>query len=163
MNVLKLTLIVFSLHCGFAEAETLQGKVIGISDGDTATVLDSGNTQWKIRLMGIDAPEKKQPFGNKSKESLSSLIYGKQVSVEYYKQDRYGRTVGKILVDGQDANLEQIKAGLAWHYKKYETEQSSTDRDIYSQAEDEARGSKSGLWTDANPVPPWDWRKLRRK
>ena len=94
-------------------ADTLQGRVVGIADGDTATVLDAMNKQWKIRLMGIDAPEKKQAFGNKSKESLADLVFNKQVTVEYSKKDRYGRTVGKIMVDGIDANLEQIKAVMA--------------------------------------------------
>lgn len=163
MNIFRFLLFAVSLHCGFAWADNLQGKVVGISDGDTVTVLDASNMQWKIRLMGIDAPEKKQPFGTKSKEALSSLIYGKQVSVEYYKRDRYGRTIGKIVVDGIDANLEQVKAGLAWHYKKYANEQSSIDRELYSRTEDEARISRRGLWIDSNPAPPWEWRKTQRK
>ena len=103
-------------------ADTLNGHVVGVSDGDTVTVLDATNTQWKIRLLGIDAPEKKQPFGNKSKENLSDLVFNKQVQVEYSKKDKYGRTVGKITVNGVDANLEQVKAGMAWHYKKYQGE-----------------------------------------
>lgn len=144
-------------------ADTLQGRVVGVSDGDTVTVLDSTNTQFKIRLMGIDAPEKKQAFGNKSKESLSNLVFNKQVTVEYRKKDKYGRTVGKIIVDGIDANLEQIKAGLAWHYKKYRLEQSMDDRTIYAQAEDQARLEKRGLWVDVEPTPPWDWRKKQKK
>jgi len=105
-------------------ADILNGRVVGLSDGDTVTVLDASNTQFKIRLMGIDAPEKKQAFGNRSKESLSALIFNKQVSVEYNKKDKYGRIVGKIFVDGADANLEQVKAGMAWHYKQYQKEQS---------------------------------------
>jgi endonuclease YncB( thermonuclease family) len=141
-------------------ADTLYGRVVGIADGDTVTVLDSSNTQFKIRLMGIDAPEKKQDFGNKSKESLSSLIVNRQVSVDYSKKDRYGRTVGKILVDGIDANLEQVKAGMAWHYKKYQKEQLVEDRILYAQAEDYARKNKLGLWIDKEPVPPWEYRKL---
>ena len=88
------------------QAATLSGRVVGVADGDTITILDSSNTQYKIRLAGIDAPEKKQPFGNVSKKSLSDMVYGKQISVDYNKQDRYGRTVGKVIVDGVDANLE---------------------------------------------------------
>lgn len=141
-------------------ADILQGRVVGIADGDTVTVLDASSTQWKIRLMGIDAPEKKQSFGNKSKEHLSDLVFNKQVTVEYNKKDKYGRTVGKILVDGVDANLEQIKAGMAWHYKKYQNEQAPDDRSLYAQAEEKARAGKLGLWIDSEPTPPWDYRKL---
>jgi endonuclease YncB( thermonuclease family) len=96
-----------------AGAATLTGKVVGVSDGDTITVLDAAKTQHKIRLAGIDPPEKAQPFGQKSKEHLSDSVFGKQVQVEYTKTDKYGRTVGKVLVNGMDANLEQIKAGFA--------------------------------------------------
>ena len=144
-------------------ADTLQGRVVGIADGDTVTVLDSSNIQFKIRLMGIDAPEKKQAFGNKSKESLSALVFNKQVTVEYNKKDKYGRTVGKILVDGVDANLEQIKAGMAWHYKKYQNEQAPDDRSLYVQAEEKARAGKLGLWIDTEPTPPWDFRKMEKR
>lgn len=140
-------------------ADTLPGRVVGVADGDTVTVLDTTNTQWKIRLMGIDAPEKKQAFGTKSKEALSALLFNKQVAVEFNKRDKYGRTVGKILVDGVDANLEQVKSGMAWHYKQYEREQSATDRTVYAQAEEQARSEHRGLWIDPDPTPPWDWRK----
>lgn len=146
-----------------SDADILLGRVIGVSDGDTVTVLDSRNTQWKIRLMGIDAPEKKQAFGSRSKGSLSALVFNKQVTIEYNKKDKYGRTVGKILVDGVDANLEQIKAGMAWHYKKYEKEQSVDDRSIYAKAEDQARTERRGLWIDAEPTAPWDWRKQQKR
>jgi len=92
-------------------ADTLQGRVVGIADGDTVTVLDAGQAQHKIRLMGIDAPEKKQAFGQRSKQHLSDLVFQKQVVVEYSKKDRYGRTLGKILIDGVDA---QPCAGEGW-------------------------------------------------
>lgn len=144
-------------------ADILFGRVVGVSDGDTVTVLDDSNTQWKIRLMGIDAPEKKQAFGNKSKESLSDLVFNRQVEVEYSKKDRYGRTVGKIMVDGIDANLEQIKVGLAWHYKQYQNEQSVQDQAAYAQAEEQARAETRGLWGDAEPTPPWDLRKQQKE
>jgi endonuclease YncB( thermonuclease family) len=143
-------------------AETLQGRVVGIADGDTVTVLDSANTQYKIRLMGIDAPEKKQAYGNRSKVALSDLMFNKQVSVEYTKQDKYGRTLGKITVDGIDANLEQVKTGMAWHYKKYQNEQSVDDRLIYAQAEEQARSARLGLWQDTEPTAPWVWRKQQK-
>jgi endonuclease YncB( thermonuclease family) len=143
---------------GLVLAGTLQGKVVGISDGDTVTVLDSAKVQHRIRLGGIDAPEKAQPFGQKSKENLSRLVSGKLVVVETGKIDRYGRAIGKISIDGVDANLEQIKAGMAWHYKQYSNEQSATDRLAYARAEVRARQVKVGLWKDTTPMSPWDWR-----
>lgn len=164
MTHLARPLILFAtlLAIAPAHADTLQGRVVGVADGDTVTVLDSSNTQWKIRLMGIDAPEKKQAFGSKSKESLSALVFNKAVSVKDSKRDKYGRTVGKILADGVDANLEQVKAGMAWHYKKYQSEQTADDRSIYARAEEDARAGKLGLWLDAEPTPPWDWRKQQK-
>lgn len=135
------------------------GKVVGVSDGDTITVLDNTNTQHKVRLAGIDAPEKKQPFGQESKQSLSDCAYDKTAIIQGDKLDRYGRLVGKVLVSGVDCNLRQINQGLAWHYKKYMKEQSQDDRLIYMHAEDEARNTKVGLWNEANPMPPWEWRK----
>jgi endonuclease YncB( thermonuclease family) len=143
-------------------AETLNGRVVKVADGDTVTVLDASRQQHKIRLMGIDAPEKKMSYGNRSKQSLSDLVFDRQVQVEYSKKDKYGRTVGKIIVGGVDANLAQIKAGMAWHYKQYQREQTVEDRDLYARTEEDARAYKRGLWKDADPVPPWDWRKQQR-
>jgi endonuclease YncB( thermonuclease family) len=145
-----------------ADADALTGKVVGVADGDTITVLDDTNTQHKIRLSGIDAPEKKQPFGQRSKQSLSDLVFSKTVTVETGKTDRYGREVGKVLVDGLDANLEQVKRGMAWHYKAYEREQSAIDRKVYAEAENEAKAARRGLWADADPVPPWEFRHQRK-
>jgi endonuclease YncB( thermonuclease family) len=144
-------------------ADILQGRVVSVADGDTVTVLDDANSQHKIRLMGIDAPEKAQPFGSQSKLSLSSLVFDKQVTVEYSKLDRYGRLVGKIVVDGMDTCLEQIKRGMAWHYKQYEKEQIAADRLLYARAEDQARIEKRGLWRDNNPIAPWQWRRNHRR
>lgn len=157
-----LLLIASLLLVHTATADTINGRVVGVADGDTVTILDNSNTQWKIRLMGIDAPEKKMPFGQKSKEALSALVFNKQVQVEFNKRDKYGRTVGKIMVDGVDANLEQVRSGLAWHYKQYQREQSPADRIVYAQAEEQARAAKRGLWADADPTPPWDWRHQQK-
>jgi endonuclease YncB( thermonuclease family) len=140
-------------------AATLQGKVVNVADGDTLTVLDDKKTQHKIRLQGIDAPEKSQPFGQKSKQSLSQLVHSKMVTVEFEKKDKYGRTVGKVLLNDTDVCLEQIKLGMAWHYKKYASEQPKTDREIYAQAEQLAKSQAIGLWRDKNPMPPWDFRQ----
>lgn len=143
---------------GALHGETLQGKVVGISDGDTITVLDGNKTQHKIRLAGIDAPEKSQAFGERSKQHLSDLVFGKTVTVDWNKTDKYGRTIGKVIVNGQDANLRQVQAGMAWHYKQYEKEQSASDRSSYANSEANARALKVGLWRNATPTPPWDFR-----
>lgn len=144
-----------------AQAETVTGRVVSVADGDTITVLDATKTQHKVRLAGIDAPEKAQAFGQRSKESLSDLVFNQAVTVETTKRDRYGRSVGTVLVDGLDANLEQIKRGMAWHYKAYQREQSPQERQDYAKAEEVARGARVGLWKDAQPVPPWDFRHSR--
>jgi endonuclease YncB( thermonuclease family) len=134
------------------------GKVVGVHDGDTAKVLDKDKKLYNFRFNGIDAPELKQDFGKKSKQHLSDLIFGKEVTVIFDKKDKYERFVGKIMVKGIDANLEQIKAGLAWHYKKYASEQSEADRKTYSDAEIQARDAKLGFWSMANITPAWDYR-----
>lgn len=128
-GVLLLTLVLSP-----AWAAILIGRVVSVADGDTITVLDDSNTQHKIRLAGIDAPERKQPFGQRSKELLSDLVFGKTVQIEIDKTDRFGRQVGKVLIAGRDANLAIVAAGLAWHYKKYQKEQSASDRLLYSRA-----------------------------
>jgi len=145
-----------------AQAETLLGKVIHVQDGDSITVLDDTRTQHKIRLTGIDAPERRQAFGSVAKESLAEQVAGQSVAVEWDKVDRYGRKVGKVLLGGLDSNLVQVKRGLAWHYKQYQREQSPTDRQSYAAAEAEAREAKLGLWRDAEPMPPWEFRHKGR-
>lgn len=143
------------------QAATLQGKVVSVADGDTLTVLDDKKNQHKIRLHGIDAPENAQAFGQKSKQSLNHLVHSKMVTVEFEKKDKYGRTVGKVLLNGTDVCLEQIKLGMAWHYKQYQSEQSKEDRDTYAQAEQTARAQVVGLWKDKSPTPPWEFRRQR--
>lgn len=144
-----------------AWAETITGRVVGVSDGDTITVLDAANQQHKIRLAGIDCPEKNQPYGQAAKHSMSDQVFSLDVRVETNKRDRYGRVVGQVWVSGIDANLEQVKRGLAWHYKAYQNEQPTDDRLAYTRAEDAARGAGRGLWADPAPVAPWDWRKAK--
>jgi endonuclease YncB( thermonuclease family) len=151
-------ILLAALSCN---AATIYGKVVGVADGDTITVLDADNTQHKIRLSGIDAPEKKQAFGQRSKQSLSDLVFSKTVAVETTKRDRYGREIGKVIVNGVDANLVQVQRGFAWHYKAYEREQPAIDRKVYANAENEARAARRGLWADVEPVPPWDFRHSR--
>ena len=159
---MRISLLLFLLIThSLVHAETLTGRVVRVTDGDTIVILDSANAQHKIRLTGIDAPERKQAFGTKSKEHLSDEVAGKFVVVDYSKRDYYKRILGKVLLNGEDMNLEQVRAGLAWHYKKYQKEQSPEDRQLYSAMEIEAREAGRGLWRDPAPVPPWEHRKRK--
>jgi endonuclease YncB( thermonuclease family) len=153
---------ILALMLTTAGAATFTGRVVGVHDGDTITVLDANHHQHKIRLAGIDSPEMKQAYGNRSKQNLSNWVYNRQVTVDWNKRDRYSRTVGVVFVDGQDVNLEQVRAGMAWWYRQYAKEQSPDDRKLYELAENEARNEKLGLWADAVQVPPWEWRRGRR-
>ena len=155
--LLSIVIILFSLSIN---AKELMGQVVKVIDGDTITILDANKQQFKIRLSGIDAPEKKQDFGNVSKQSLSEMVAGKQVKVAYNKRGRYGRIIGKVLLNNEDVNLMQVKRGLAWHYKQYEREQEVEDRALYAQEEYLAQKDRLGLWNDKNPMPPWDFRKI---
>ncbi|MEO8787154.1 MAG: thermonuclease family protein, partial [Chitinophagaceae bacterium] len=147
------------LFISLAQAETLTGQVVKIADGDTLTVLDASKQQHKIRLAGIDAPEKSQAFGTVAKQNLAALVFGRMVTVEWSKRDRFHRILGKVLLNGEDINLEQIRAGLAWHYSRYAKDQLPADRELYALAEAAARSLGAGLWHDAAPVPPWDFRR----
>jgi len=152
-------LVVFSIQCG---AANIEGKVIKVADGDTVTVLDADNKQHRVRLTGIDAPERHQAYGGESTKSLRDLVYLKKVTVESSGTDRYRRILGKILLDGSDVNLEQVKRGFAWHYKHYEKDQTLEDRLKYADAEVWARNQRLGLWISESPVPPWEYRKDQR-
>lgn len=136
---------------------------MAITDGDTIRLLDATSTEYRIRLQGINAPESHQAFYSESKENLSTLIFDKEVTIEGDKLDRYCRVVGRVLLDGRDIDLEQVKAGLAWHYKYYEDEQTPEQRAQYSKAENEARAARRGLWQDANPVDPYEFRREKRR
>ena len=157
-----------------ASAATIMGRVVGVADGDTVTVLDADKTQHKIRVAGIDAPEKRQPFGQRAKTSMSDLVFGKDVEVVYSKRDRYGRLIGKVMVADPsctartcpktlDAGLAQITTGMAWWYRHYAREQSAEDAGAYEFAEQEARARHTGLWRDPDPTAPWDWRRASRR
>ena len=138
-------------------AQVLKGKAVSIADGDTFTLLVNGNEQVKIRIDGIDAPEKKQDFGNRAKEYLSGMIWGEMLTVCVTKTDRYGRSIGKVSTPSiEDVGLEMIKAGYAWQYRDYNKEQS------YEEAEKLARKNRNGLWLDKNPIRPQDFRKARK-
>ena len=131
------------------------GMVVSVADGDTITVLRD-RTQVKVRLLEIDAPEKAQAFGTKSKESLSEMCFGKTAELAEKGKDRYGRTLARVTCDGVDANAEQVRRGMAWVYDRY-----VTDKSLYA-VQEEAKAERRGLWQDVNPVPPWEWRKEGR-
>jgi endonuclease YncB( thermonuclease family) len=149
---LLLLLITASLH-----AEEIRGKVVSIADGDTITVLDAEKVQHKIRLEGIDAPEKGQAFGTKAKDKMSELVGEKEVVVRWEKKDRYGRILGDVHLGDRLINLEMVQDGLAWHYKQY-----SKSKEL-AEAEEEAQKAKKGIWGDKSPEPPWEFRKKGRE
>jgi endonuclease YncB( thermonuclease family)/methylphosphotriester-DNA--protein-cysteine methyltransferase len=140
----------------------IEGKVTNVHDGDTVTVTDQDNKKTNIRLQGIDAPELKQAFGTAAQENLARMVLGKQVTIYWTKVDKYRRIVGTIMLDGRDVNIEQVKAGVAWHFKKYEDEQPAEDRRTYAAAEEAARAARLGLWSDAKSIAPGDWRQEAR-
>lgn len=162
ISITRTSILLLIFFSNIALAETITGKVVGVMDGDTFKILDNTNTQFKVRLSGIDAPEKKQAFYDASKQSLSKLIFDKQVKVDYKKYDRYGRIVGKVIIDGTDANLEQIKQGYAWFYKQYQNELVLDDRLNYLHAHEAAEADRQGLWVDPKPIPPWEFRKAKK-
>lgn len=144
-----------------ALAHQLSGRVVAVADGDTITVLDADLRQHRVRLAGIDAPEKRQAFGTQSRKSLANKVFRRQVRIEFTKRDRFGRIVGKVFSAEGDVGLGQLKAGLAWHYRAYARQQTQTDRHAYSVAEAHARRARRGLWTETAPRPPWVFRRAR--
>ncbi len=141
-----------------AAADVLSGRVVGVADGDTLTVLDADKHQHRIRLNGIDAPETGQAFSEVAKQNLSSLVFGRDVSVVWVKADRYGRLVGTVTIASVNVNLEQLRAGLAWYYRDYAADVAAENQVLYSAAEAEARAAKRGLWRDISPLAPWVYR-----
>ncbi len=142
-------------------AATIEGRVVGVTDGDTITVLDHQNVQHRIRVASIDAPERKQPYYSRSKEHLSKWIFNRTVVVESTKRDHYKRIIGQVFLDGHDIGLEQVRAGMAWWYRAYSKEQTPEDRELYEKAELAAKERKLGLWRDSAPIPPWEWRRRK--
>ena len=153
---IAITFLLAILSQFLLSADTLEGRVVRVSDGDTITLLDAANTQSKIRLNGIDAPEKSQAFGEASRQNLARYIAGKSVRVEWKKRDRYGRILGTIFIDDLDVNLQQLKDGYAWHYKQFDS------NPAYAAAEAAAKEKRLGLWAGKDPVNPSDWRKNKR-
>lgn len=143
------------LVISFPAYADFSGRVVSIADGDTITVLVE-RQQVKVRLVEIDAPEKAQAFGNRSKHSLSDMCFDKEARIQEKSKDRYGRTLGRVFCDGLDANAEQVRRGMAWVYDKY-----VTDHSLYP-LQDGARAASRGLWYEPDPIPPWDWRRRGR-
>jgi endonuclease YncB( thermonuclease family) len=156
-------------------AEPRTCLVVGVSDGDTITARcgGAGNyEQIKVRFNGIDAPEKRQPFGQRAKEALSDLVYMEEAALDCPKSDRYGRSVCKVMVAPAsaprgpktlDAGLAMVTLGMAWWYRTYAREQTPQERGQYEFAEVEAKARRAGLWGDPEPMAPWDWRKAQRE
>lgn len=143
------------LLAGQVEADFV-GSVVSVHDGDTLTVLVDLR-QVRVRLTEIDAPESKQAFGERSRQSLADMCFGKEAKVQDAGQDRYKRTLGRVFCAGRDANAEQVRRGMAWVFDRY-----VTDSSLYS-VQENAKQAKIGLWADRAPEPPWDWRKNQRK
>lgn len=152
-----LSILLLAISLLTLSAAEIRGKVVAITDGDTIKVLDDlDKGVLKIRLNKIDAPEKNQAFGQKSKQYLSNLVFGKQVIIRFKEIDRYGRILGLIYIDGVEVNLQMVKAGMAWHYAYYDK------TPAYIEAEKKARASKVGLWIDPEPISPYEFRKSRK-
>jgi endonuclease YncB( thermonuclease family) len=160
--------------CSAGNTQALEGTVTGIADGDTLYVLDAARKSHKIRLLGIDAPERGQAFGEKSRQSLARLTHRKAVSVDWQGRDAYGRILGRVRVAAPDcrqdncpktldANLEQVRLGMAWWNKKFADGQFPGEARAYENAEREARTARAGLWAERNPMPPWRWRYANRQ
>ena len=143
-----------ALAVSFSAWADFTGKVVGVIDGDSITVLRE-REQVEVRLVDIDAPERAQPFGNRSKQALESLVKGQEVRVAERGKDRYQRTLGRVYRDNLDVNAEQVRQGMAWVFGQY-----AKDATLYS-IEAEAKEQKRGLWRDRQPVPPWEWRKAQ--
>lgn len=153
--ILARAIVVGCLLAAQSVLADFSGKVVGVSDGDTITVLKD-REQVKVRMVEIDAPEKGQAFGNRSKQALSQLVHDRQVEIREQGTDRYGRTLGRVYLSGLDVNTEMVRRGMAWVYVKY-----AKDKGLY-QLEAEAREQRRGLWADKEPVPPWEWRRDRK-
>lgn len=155
--ILCLVLFYLALLPLSATAEEQIGRVVGIADGDTLTILDDRKQQIKVRLAEIDTPESAQPYGTRAKQELSRLVHGKTVIVKIQGIDRYGRMVGRVYVGELDVNAEMVKLGAAWVYRKY-----ASDQSLYA-LEKQAKQKRAGIWNlpEAEQIPPWEWRKAR--
>ena len=160
--------IIFTLNINLLRAD-FTAKVQRVVDGDTVHVVNKAGKKFKVRLTGIDAPEKNQPYGLAATYKLTEILINKLVLLKSkpnngkpYTVDRYKRVLAKIILDGRDINLSQVLRGYAWHFKRYQKQQSPSDRELYSEAEIDAKKNKLGLWGEKNPIAPWKWRKIKK-
>jgi len=160
--------IIFTLNINLLRAD-FTAKVQRVVDGDTVHVIDKAGKKFKVRLTGIDAPEKNQPYGLAATYKLTEILINKLVLLKSkpnngkpYTIDRYKRVLAKIILDGKDINLSQVLTGYAWHFKRYQKQQSPSDRELYSEAEIDAKKNELGLWEEKNPIAPWKWRKMKK-
>jgi len=160
--------ILFAIYITHVRAD-FTAKVQRVVDGDTVHVEDETGKKFKVRLTGIDAPEQNQPYGLASTNHLRGLLLNKFVLLESkpkkgkpYSVDRYKRVLAKIILDGRDINLSQVLSGYAWHFKRYQNQQSRSDKETYSEAELYAEKNELGLWGEKNPIAPWKWRKIKK-
>jgi micrococcal nuclease len=141
------------------QAKEFEAEVVAVMDGDTVKVLTSDKREIKIRLEHIDAPEKKQPFGQVCKSMLSDMVFGKTVYIRSQSRpDRYGRMIAEVFMceaSKEAVNMAMVRQGCAWHYKAFSKDST------YAEAERIASESRAGLWKDNEPVPPWLWRKKK--
>ena len=158
-SALCLVGLVASTHAGTRQ---IKGRIVGVHDGDSITLLDADNRQHKIRLDGIDAPELGQPFGRASKQHLAEPLANREAVAECSKIDPYGRAVCRVLVGGADVGLVQLRAGMAWFFRRYAKELPPDRRQKYADVEAQAQAERRGLWADAELVAPWDWRAMGR-
>ena len=152
-GLLSVTLGLTLLLLAFPAAADVSGKVVSVHDGDTLTVIVD-RRQLRVRLIDIDAPELRQPFGTRSRQSLSNLCFGKMASLDVRGRDRYNRTLARVSCAGADANAEQVRRGYAWTFVRY----ARADSPLFV-LEKEARTAHRGLWQDPYPVAPWEWRR----
>lgn len=154
-------LLVLLLAADVHARSAFSGKVVRVADGDTITVLAPGNRQVKVRLYGIDCPEKKQPFGQRARQFTASRAAGQNVDVEVLDTDRYGRSVGIVRTpDGGNLNRELLANGFAWVYTRYCKASFCSQ---WKQDELGARRERKGFWVDKTPIEPWNWRKMNRR
>jgi endonuclease YncB( thermonuclease family) len=156
--VIRVALALLLWFSAPAWAVELRGVVTAVADGDTLTLQDGAGLRHRIRIGGIDSPERGQPYSQVARRSLEDLTLRHQATADCNKTDRYERRVCKVTVGGVDVGLEQVRRGLAWHFKRYEGEQSAEDRDTYGKTEQRARAAREGLWRQDEPMAPWIWR-----
>jgi micrococcal nuclease len=156
-------LAVFLASTVLGQEAIVSARIVGITDGDTVKALAAGNELLRVRLSWIDAPEKSQAFGQRSKQHLSDLVFGREVELLAHGLDRYGRTLAVIFVNSIDASLEQVRSGMAWVYDRYIIQAGADIQASYRQAEAEAWEQQRGLWSEPDPIAPWEYRRAAKQ